>query len=152
MPRLIPCILIAALGWAAMPLAVAQASATPDTSALMSESPEGAEVYFISPTHGQTVTSPISVRFGLSNMGVAPAGVDFPNSGHHHLLINVDELPDLTLPVPTDEQHVHFGLGQTETEVALPKGQHTLRLLLGNHLHIPHDPPVMSEVITITVE
>ena len=91
------------------------------------------------------------MRFGLADMGVAPAGVIFENSGHHHLLINVSELPDMRLPIPADEQHVHFGLGQTETEITLPPGEHRLQLLLGNHLHIPHDPPVMSEVITVRV-
>ncbi len=123
-----------------------------DTSALISPSPEGAAAYFISPRDGEVVAKTFTVRFGLANMGVAPAGVDFPNAGHHHLLINVGDLPDLTLPVPADDNHVHFGLGQTEAEVTLPAGEHRLQLLLGNHLHIPHDPPVMSEVITVTVE
>lgn len=136
-------------------VSISAASATeqqPDTSALISPSAESAEVYFISPLDGETVDTTFTVRFGLANMGVAPAGVIFDNSGHHHLLINVSELPDLRLPIPADEQHVHFGLGQTETEVTLPKGEHHLQLLLGNHLHIPHDPPVMSDVISVTVQ
>ncbi|MCY4322653.1 MAG: DUF4399 domain-containing protein [Gammaproteobacteria bacterium] len=140
----------------ALALIVASLAAPPlhaqDTSALISPSPEGAAVYFISPQDGEVVAKTFRVRFGLSSMGVAPAGIDFPNAGHHHLLINVGELPDLTLPVPADDNHVHFGLGQTEAEVTLPAGEHRLQLLLGNHLHIPHDPPVMSEVITATVE
>ena len=123
-----------------------------DTSALISPSPEGAALYFISPQDGDVVESTLTVRFGLSKMGVAPAGIDFQNAGHHHLLINVSELPNLTLPIPADENHVHFGLGQTEAEVTLGPGEHRLQLLLGNHLHIPHDPPVISEVITVVVE
>ncbi len=123
-----------------------------DTSALISSSPEGATVYIISPQDGEVVPKTFTVRFGLSNMGVAPAGVDFPNAGHHHLLIDVGELPDLTLPIPAGENHVHFGLGQTEAKVTLAPGEHRLQLLLGNHLHIPHDPPVMSEVITVVVK
>lgn len=124
----------------------------PDTSALISSSPEGAKVYFIAPLDGATLANTFTVKFGLSGMGVAPAGVDFDNSGHHHLLINVDELPNATLPLPTNDQFVHFGLGQTETQVTLPAGEHSLQLVLGNHLHIPHDPPVVSEVIRITVK
>lgn len=109
-------------------------------------------MYIISPQDGEVVPKTFTVRFGLSNMGVAPAGVDFPNAGHHHLLIDVGELPDLTLPIPAGENHVHFGLGQTEAKVTLAPGEHRLQLLLGNHLHIPHDPPVMSEVITVVVK
>ena len=123
-----------------------------DTSALISPSPEGAALYFISPRDGEVVPETFTVQFGLSSMGVAPAGIEFQNTGHHHLLINVDELPNLTLPIPADEQHVHFGLGQTETEVTLPPGEHRLQLLLGNHLHIPHNPPVMSQAIKVVVE
>ena len=84
-------------------------------------------------------------------MGVAPAGVQFENTGHHHLLINVEELPPESLPLPATDQVLHFGLGQTETDLELPPGQYTLQLVLGDHLHIPHEPPVMSEKITITV-
>ena len=154
MRYLIAGLLLAGVVWALNALVVAQesASADIDTSALISPSAEGAEVYFISPLDGETVGVTFTVRFGLAHMGVAPAGVIFDNSGHHHLLINVSELPDLRLPIPADERHVHFGLGQTEAEVTLPLGEHQLQLLLGNYLHIPHDPPVMSEVITITVK
>lgn len=127
-------------------------SNTPDTSALISPSPEGAKVYFIAPLDGAILARTFAVKFGLSGMGVAPAGVDFERSGHHHLLINVDELPNPSLPLPTNEQFMHFGLGQTETEVTLPPGEHSLQLVLGNHLHIPHDPPVVSQVIRVRVE
>ncbi len=119
-----------------------------------SEAPADARVYFISPTDGSSVQSPVTVRFGLSGMGVAPAGADLDNTGHHHLLINIDEdsLPPMDQSLPATEHIVHFGGGQTETSVELEPGEHRLQLLLGNHLHVPHDPPVMSEVITITVE
>lgn len=116
-----------------------------------SSAPDDATIYFISPVEGETVKNPVVVRFGLKNMGVAPAGVQIENTGHHHLLINTD-LPALNQPVPADEQHLHFGKGQTETKLTLTPGQHTLQLLLGDHLHVPHNPPVFSEKITITVE
>ena len=115
-------------------------------------SPEGAAVYIISPENGDTVTSPVTVRFGLRGMGVAPAGVEKSNTGHHHLLIDLKSPPALDKPLPADPNHVHFGGGQTETTVELPPGEHTLQLLLGDNQHIPHDPPVMSEKITITVK
>lgn len=116
-----------------------------------SVAPEGAKVYIISPANGATVTSPVTVLFGLSNMGVAPAGVEHANTGHHHLLIDVDTLPPLDQPVPNDNQHRHFGGGQTETRLELPPGKHTLQLILGDQHHLPHTPPVVSEKITITV-
>jgi len=108
------------------------------------------EVYLISPADGERVRSPVTVRFGLRHMGVAPAGVEFPGSGHHHLIINAP-LPPLDAPVPADEHHRHFGKGQTEASIALPPGRHTLQLLMGDHLHRPHQPPVYSAVITIEV-
>ncbi|MCG7198764.1 DUF4399 domain-containing protein [Marinobacter pelagius] len=114
--------------------------------------PEGAAVYFLTPTDGQTVSSPVTVRFGLDGMGVAPAGVEREGTGHHHLLVDVDELPAMDQPVPSDEHHRHFGGGQTQTSLELSPGQHTLQLLVGDHQHVPHEPPVMSEKITITVE
>jgi len=114
--------------------------------------PEGATVYFLSPTDGETVSSPVTVRFGLSGMGVAPAGTDKPNTGHHHLLIDLEQIPPLDKPLPSNDNHKHFGGGQTETTVELAPGTHTLQLLLGDMGHIPHDPPVMSEKITVTVE
>jgi len=111
-----------------------------------------ARVYIISPTDGQTVINPVLVRFGLSGMGVAPAGVDKPNTGHHHLLIDVDELPSLERPIPSDAKHRHFGGGQTETRLELEPGKHTLQLLLADKNHIPHKPTLLSKKITIEVK
>jgi len=116
--------------------------------------PAGAEVYFITPQDGATVSSPVTVRFGLKGMGVAPAGVEKEKTGHHHLLIDA-ETPSgdaLNEPLPADDHHKHFGGGQTETTIELAPGTHTLQLLLGDWSHIPHNPPVMSPKITITVE
>jgi hypothetical protein len=113
--------------------------------------PEGAAVYILSPTDGAELRSPFTVRFGLRGMGVAPAGVEAPNTGHHHLLIDVDALPPENLPLPATDQIRHFGAGQTETSLELPPGTHTLQLVLGDHLHIPHNPPVRSATLTITV-
>jgi hypothetical protein len=110
-----------------------------------------ATVFFVSPADGATVSNPISVVFGIEGMTVAPAGQDVPHSGHHHLLIDTG-LPDLGLPIPKNENYIHFGDGSTATEITLPPGKHTLQMLLGDHLHIPHDPPLMSEIITINVE
>jgi len=114
--------------------------------------PEGAEAYIQSPADGAIVTAPFTVRFGLRGAGVAPAGVQVPNTGHHHLLVDVTEMPSFDLPLPATDNVRHYGLGQTETELELPPGEHTLQLVLGDWLHLPHDPPVMSEVVTITVE
>ncbi len=113
--------------------------------------PPDAEAYVISPKDGETVSSPVTVRFGLKGMGVAPAGTQKDATGHHHLLIDA-ALPPLDQPVPTDATHVHFGAGQTETTVTLPPGKHTLQLLLGDFAHTPHDPPVMSPPVSITVK
>ena len=113
--------------------------------------PEGAEVYIISPADGETVSSPVTVRFGLSGLGVAPAGVEKENTGHHHLIVDA-ELPAFDQPIPADDTHIHFGGGQTETTVELEPGEHSLQLLLGDWSHVPHDPPIYSEQITITVE
>lgn len=114
-------------------------------------SPEGAKVYFIEPTDGATVSSPVRIVFGLVGMGVAPAGTEAENTGHHHLIINAD-LPSMDEPIPADDNYLHFGGGQTEAMVELPAGTHTLQLLLGDWSHVPHDPPVISEKITITVQ
>jgi hypothetical protein len=114
-------------------------------------SAEGASVFFITPANGATVTNPIQIEFGIEGMDVVKAGDNQPNSGHHHLLIDTD-IPNLGLPIPADERHVHFGDGRTATEIVLPPGEHTLQMLLGDHLHIPHEPPLVSEAITITVE
>jgi hypothetical protein len=116
-------------------------------------SPAGATVYFINIKDGDTVTSPFKVQFGLTGMGVAPAGVEKPNTGHHHLIIDTTLSPDeLKAPIPADAKHLHFGGGQTEAMVTLPPGQHTLQLVLGDWSHVPHVPPVMSQVITVTVK
>jgi len=119
---------------------------------LMSKSPADAKLYFIEPIDGVTVSETFKVKFGLSGMGVAPAGTNIENTGHHHILIDVDKLPDLTKPLPATDQIRHFGGGQTETELTLSPGEHTLQILLGNYAHVPHDKPVISEKITITVK
>ena len=109
------------------------------------------EVYFIEPKNGDVVSNTFTVKFGLSNFGIAPAGYDIPMTGHHHLLINVDLPEDLSQPIAADKNHIHFGLGQTEAEITLDKGAYRLRLLMGNYLHIPHDDPLFSEEIIIIV-
>lgn len=114
--------------------------------------PENAAVYFLSPKDGETVTSPFTVRFGLKGMGIAPAGVDQPNTGHHHLLVDLDKLPNLDAALPVTDNIKHFGGGQTETELTLPPGKHTLQLVVGDYLHIPHEKPIVSAKITITVK
>jgi hypothetical protein len=116
------------------------------------KSPAGAGAYIISPADGAVVKSPVKVQFGLKGMGIAPAGIAFENSGHHHLLIDTDPPADLSQPLPTSDNVVHFGKGQTETEIKLAPGKHTLQLVLGDQLHVPHDPPVMSKKITIEVK
>jgi hypothetical protein len=107
--------------------------------------------YIVSPKDGDTVSSPITVKFGLEHMAVSPAGVAHENGGHHHLIVDRD-LPDLTMPIPMDANHIHFGKGQTETVIELPPGEHTLQLLIGDHIHRPHAEPVYSKQITITVK
>lgn len=111
----------------------------------------GASVFFISPADGDTLINPITVEFGIDGMDVVKAGENAPHSGHHHLIIDAD-LPELGLPIPADEHYVHFGDGSTSSELNLDPGTHTLRLLLGDYLHIPHDPPLVSEPITVIVE
>ena len=113
--------------------------------------PENAEVYIISPADGDTVSSPVTIKFGLRDMGVAPAGVNKPNTGHHHLIIDAD-VPALDAPIPASDNYKHFGGGQTETTIELAPGKHTLQLIMGDLMHIPHEPPVMSRRITITVK
>jgi len=115
-------------------------------------SPPGAEAYIISPKDGAKVKSPVTVVFGLKGMGIAPAGIKFDNTGHHHLLVDADPPADLSKPLPADEHNVHFGKGQTEGSVTLTPGKHTLQLLLADSLHTPHEPAVISKKITITVE
>lgn len=110
------------------------------------------QLYFIEPKNGSTVKGPVKIVFGLSGMGIAPAGIDFPNTGHHHLLVDLEKLPDLSKPIPADKNHIHFGKGQTEVSIDLPKGKRSLQLLLGNYLHVPHKVPVISDKIQIHVE
>jgi hypothetical protein len=129
--------------------AAAPAEATP---AKRTPSSPDAYIYIGWPNDGEVIHSTrFKVWFGTRNFGVAPAGVRYPNTGHHHLLIDTD-LPKLDEPIPNDKHHLHFGLGQTETIVDLPPGKHTLQLLMGDADHIPHDPPLMSKRITIYVQ
>jgi hypothetical protein len=140
--------LILAAPLTAVPLASAQ---TPAASAARTPSPAAAEAYIISPKDGAKVHGPVLVQFGLKGMGIAPAGVKIENTGHHHLLIDTDAPADLSAPLPSTDKIVHFGKGQTETTLHLSPGRHTLQLLLGDQNHVPHDPPVLSKKITITV-
>ncbi|MGK7887842.1 MAG: DUF4399 domain-containing protein [Leptolyngbyaceae cyanobacterium] len=137
--------LLFVLGWGLFTTPTAWAA--PQSSA-----PEDAYAYIVQPTEGDTVPQTFAVKFGLSGMGVAPAGVNVDGTGHHHLLIDLDELPNLTQPLPATQNIKHFGGGQTETTLTLPPGPHTLQLLLGNYVHVPHQQPVLSEPIHITVQ
>lgn len=134
--------------------ALAQTSGNPpatEQGAKRTPAPKDAYVYIGWPNDGQVVhTTHLKVWFGTRNFGVAPAGTTKANTGHHHLLIDAP-LPPLDQPIPNDKNHLHFGLGQTETMIDLPPGVHTLQLLMGDAEHVPHDPPVMSKKITITV-
>ena len=133
--------------------------AAPGFAQDQSPSPKGAQAYFINLKDGDSVSSPVLIAFGLAGMGVAPAGTEVENTGHHHLLINrapLGEGPDgadeLIYGLPADDNHVHFGKGQTQVSLDLPAGTHTLQMVLGDMNHVPHNPPVMSDVITIVVE
>lgn len=126
------------------------ASAATETATETATDATDARVYIISPQDGATVQSPVNVTFGIDGYSVAPAGTYEPETGHHHLLIDTG-LPPLDQPIPADANHVHFGKGQTETTVELAAGQHTLQLLLGDGNHVPHQPPLASDIITITV-
>ncbi len=117
---------------------------------MMTPSPEGTKAYIISPADGATVPQTFKVQFGLSGMGIAPAGMDKENTGHHHLNVDGKQMPMAGMPMGKDI--MHFGGGQTETTLTLPPGKHTLQLILGDKSHIPHHPVVMSEIVTITVE
>ena len=118
------------------------------------KSTPGATVYIISPKDGATVGKTFTVQFGLKGMGIAPAGVKLPDTGHHHLLVDVSDAdkPDFNVPLPATDNVKHFGKGQTETELTLPAGKHTLQLVLGDYLHLPHNPAVVSKKVTITVK
>jgi Domain of unknown function (DUF4399) len=130
---------------------IAVASMTP--AAAQTPSPAGAKVYFINLKDGAEVSSPFLIQFGLSGMGIAPAGVEKPNTGHHHVLIDTKLTAEqMKEAIPLDDTHRHFGGGQTETMMTLPKGTHTLQLVLADWSHVPFVPPVMSEPITITVK
>jgi hypothetical protein len=155
MRRFIVAALALAASLAALPLSLAQTPAAAPAAAgalPRTPSPAGAEVYIISPKNGAKVKGPVLVQFGLKDkMGVAPAGVKFDNTGHHHLLIDTDAPADMSAPLPATDHIKHFGKGQTETTLTLGPGKHTLQLLLADQNHIPHDPPVISKKITITV-
>ncbi len=114
-----------------------------------SSSPDGALVYIASPANGAAVPSTFTVEFGLAGMGVAPAGVERANTGHHHLLVDGSALPNLDAPL--GDTVAHFGGGQTQTQLTLAPGQHTLQLIFADHLHLPHSPAVVSQVVTVTV-
>ena len=114
-------------------------------------SADNASVYIISPSHGEMVTNPVTVRFGLQGMGVAPAGIDKAKTGHHHLMVDA-KLKSMDDSIPKDKKHMHFGGGQTETTLKLSPGRHTLQLMMGDMKHVPHNPPVMSQQITIFVQ
>ena len=126
------------------------APAMPVSRRTRTASPNDAAVYFIYPKDGETIFPNSTIRFGLRNMGVAPAGVAKPNTGHHHLLVDAPT-PALDEPIPSDLNHIHLGGGQTERRITLPPGRHTLQLLLADENHVPHDPPVLSERITVMV-
>ena len=135
------------------PAAKSEAPAASVGSHLMSQTPatEDARVFFIMPADGEVVSNPLLVEFGLAGMEIRPAGDNRSNSGHHHIIIDT-ELPPFDLPIPADEHHVHFGDGSSKTELTLSPSQHTLQLLFADYRHIPHNPPVFSEQITITVK
>lgn len=131
-------------------LALASA-ADPAPAMPVTPSEPGASVYFVEPADGAVITGPVQVAMGLKGMGIAPAGIDFPATGHHHLIVNAPTPPAGAI-IPMDANHLHFGKGQTETSLDLPAGTHTLQLVLADRNHIPHEPAVVSPVITITVK
>lgn len=136
-----------ARGFALVCLASVVSAQVPTTKSV-----EGTTVYIISPRDGDTVGPTFTVRFGLKGMGIAPAGVQFANTGHHHLLVDLAKPPEMNAALPVTENIRHFGAGQTEAEIQLAPGKHTLQLVFADYLHIPHDKPVISERITITVK
>jgi hypothetical protein len=144
MPRIVQPFILTAIATMVLGAAAMAQERTPAT--------DGAAVAIIMPVDGAVVTSPVTVYFGLSGMGVAPAGVEWDNTGHHHLLVDLDELPPMDQPLPFDDNHRHFGGGQTQATLELETGEHTLQLLLADWQHLSFDPPILSEKITITVE
>jgi len=140
------------LAFALAGLTGAALAADAPASLPVTPAPSGAEVYIISPANGATVGQEVIVRFGLKGMGVAPAGVAKEHTGHHHLLVDVKELPAAGQPIPNDANHLHFGGGQTQTTLKLAPGTHTLQLELGDQNHVPFEPAVVSKKITIHVK
>ena len=126
--------------------------AVADQTGLSSSVAPDAQIWIESPVDMQEVSSPVVIVFGSDNVSISPAGVEQSNSGHHHLLVDADELPSMDLPLPATAQLIHFGKGQTQTSLNLEPGVHSLQLLLGNHNHVPHIRPVMSKKITIVVK
>ncbi len=118
---------------------------------LSSDAADNARVFILEPADGANLKSPIKVVFGIENMAIVPAGQNQPNSGHHHLLVDLSELPALDVPLPANDNVIHFGKGQTETTIELEPGDHSLQLLLGNYLHVPHNKAVFSDRIIINV-
>lgn len=138
---------------AALALSTAVSAWASDTPA-----PDGASLYIINLEDGATVQSPVSIKFGLQGMGVAPAGVEKADTGHHHVYLNrppfgeaENDAEIAATGIPSDDNHIHFGGGQTEVSLDLPPGEHTVQLVLGDHFHVPHNPPVVSDRITINV-
>ncbi len=115
-------------------------------------SPKDAKAYIASPNNGQTVYNPVNVRFGLKGMGIAPAGMEMANTGHFHILLDEEKLPDLNKPMPFGAHHLHYSNGHIEASLELSPGKHTLQLIMGDHQHIPHKPPIISKKITIVVK
>lgn len=127
------------------------ATVTADEAVQRLPSAEGAEVGFSNLADGDVISPAYTVKFSIAGMGIAPAGVEIDNTGHFHLLIDLDALPDFNQPLPASAKLIHFGKGEAETELALPDGQHKLQLMLADYRHIPHEPPVVSEAINITI-
>jgi hypothetical protein len=150
MHRFPPALAVLAAFAVMVPAVQAQPAPEPAAQAERTPAPPDAYLYIGWPNDGETVKSPFKVWFGLRNMGVAPAGIQRANTGHHHLIVDAD-LPPLDEPIPNNQHYRHFGGGQTETTLERPPGRHTLQLIMGDADHVPHDPPVISKRITITV-